>query len=423
MTIILSLLIAVSGRDTVRLNLDQAIAYAFEHNASIEQLRLDCDKARARVGEATAGFYPSLTASGYYAYQTDVASFQVDSVAVPMGRHANYSYELSLQQVLFAWGKIYNVYRIADIGREAARLRLERKKQEITYLVTDAFYGLLVLDELVRLSNESLTQLKRHEESVRKRYEAGMVSQFDLLRAQVQVANLKPRVIETENGRKLTREGFKLLLGLKLDREFALSGELKQADEAFDLDSLIADAQQNRAEVKNLAQLEEISRLGRDIAGRANLPMVVGGARYERRKPFGFFGDEWGSNVTFNIGFQWSIFEGFKNLHRYRQAELALKEARLAYENLQEAVTLEVKQAYFSFMAAKEAIGAARENVGQAKKAFNIIETRYRSGLAINLEYLDAQLAMMQAETNYLSALKNYYSSKAAIYRTIGKEE
>lgn len=423
MLLLISLLMSFAGGDTAVFTLDRAIGHALEHNAQVLQLQFEYERSRTQVGEALSAFYPSLSASGIYAYQTDVPIFQVDSVAVPMGQHGNYSYQLSLQQVLFAWGKIYNVYRIADIGREAARLRLERKKQEITYLVTDAFYGLLVLDELVRLSNESLTQLKRHEESVRKRYEAGMVSQFDLLRAQVQVANLKPRVIETENGLKLAREGFKLLLGLKLDREYQLSGELKQADEAFDLDSLIADAQQNRAEVKNLAQLEEISRLGRDIAGRANLPIVVGGARYERRKPFGFFGDEWGSNVTFNIGFQWSIFEGFKNLHRYRQAELVLKEAHLAHENLLEAVTLEVKQAYFSFMAAKEAIGAAQENVGQAKMAFNIIETRYRGGLAINLEYLDAQLAMMQAETNYLSALKNYHSSKAAIYRTIGKEE
>ncbi len=420
---LLSLLFFLNAGDTIDLTLEQAVDYALKHNPQVEQLNIEFDKSRAQVGQAMSAFYPSLSASGYYAYITDVPVFQMDSVAVPMGQHENYSYQLSLQQVLFAWGKIYNAYRITDISRDIAELRLERRKQEIRYSVTDAFYGLLVLDELVRLTNQSLTQLKRHEDAVRKRYESGLVSQFDLLRAQVQVANLKPRVIEAENGLKLAREGFKMLLGMKLDSDFRISGELKMFEEDFNLDSLVEIAHMNRAELTSLNKVEEIACLGRNISRRANLPTVVGGARYERKKPFGFFGDEWGSNVTFNIGLQFPIFEGFKNFYRYKEAELTLKEARLAHNNLLEAITLEVKQAYFNFNAAQEAITTAKENVGQAKKAFEIIETRYRSGLAINLEYLDAQLALMQAETNYLQALKNYHTSRSAIYKTIGKEE
>jgi outer membrane protein TolC len=168
---------------------------------------------------------------------------------------------------------------------------------------------------------------------------------------------------------------------------------------------------------------ERIARLSQAITRRTNLPTLVGGATYTRTKPFSFTGDEWGSSLTFNLGFQWPLFSGFSNLHKSREAALMLKEARLGLENLERAVQVEVKQSYLSHLAAKEAIDAAQENVGQAEKAFEIIETRYRNGLATNLEVLDTELAYRQSRVNYLTALKNYNTSLAEIYKAIGKEE
>ena len=194
-------------------------------------------------------------------------------------------------------------------------------------------------------------------------------------------------------------------------------------EEDFSLDQLIDDAVQNRVEIKNLKKTERIAQLAQAIARRANLPSVVGGATYERTKPFSITGDEWGSSLTFNIGFEFPLFTGFNNLYKSREAGLVLKEARLALENLERAIIVEVKTAYLTFLAAGEAIDAAEKNVGQAREAFNIIETRYKSGLATNLEVLDTELAYRQAQVNYLTALKNYNTSLAEIYKSIGKED
>jgi outer membrane protein TolC len=127
--------------------------------------------------------------------------------------------------------------------------------------------------------------------------------------------------------------------------------------------------------------------------------------------------------MIFNLGVQWTLFSGFKNLYAYKQATLEMHEAQLAYDNLEKGIKLEVKQAYLNFLAAEEALITARENVKQAETAYNIMEKRYKAGVATNLEYMDAQLAAMQARTNHLSALKDYYSSRAAIFKAIGKEE
>jgi len=423
MIAILALFLSMTSSDTLSFTVEEAIDFALQNNPEIAQLTIEFQKSKEQVGQAISTFYPTITATGYYAYVTEVPIIQFDSIPISFGAKENYNVQVSLQQVLFAWGKLYNAFKISDLASDIANLNLLRKQQDIRYSITDAFYGLLVLEEYVKQAHASLTQLERFAAAVETRYKAGLVSQFDLLRAQVQVQNLKPMVIESENSLNLAREGFKLLLGMKLDNEFMLTGEVQMIDEEFSLEQLVADALQNRPEVKNLKKAERIARLSQAITRRANLPTLVGGTTYDRSKPFGITGDEWGSKITFNLAFQWTLFSGFSNLYKSREAALMLKETRLAMDNLDRAITVEVRQAYLSFLAAKEAIGAAEKNVGQASKAFEIIETRYKSGLATNLEVLDTELAYRQAQVNYLSALKNYNTSLAQIYKAVGKED
>ncbi len=423
MLAILTLFLSISATDTLTFTLDQAIDFALQNNPAVAQLTLAHEKSKTQVGQSISSFYPNITASGYFAYVTDVPVIEFDSIPIPFGTHENYALQVSLQQVLFTWGKLYNAYKISDLAKDIAELSLMRKRQEVRYSVTDAFYGLLVLDEYTRQTRASLAQLERFAASVETRFKAGLVSRFDLLRAQVQVENLKPQVIQVENTLKLAREGFKMLLGMDLDGEFTLDGELRMIEEDFSLDLLIEDAIQNRSEIKNLKKTERIAQLSQAIARRANLPSVVGGATYERRKPFSITGEEWGSSLTFNLGFEFPLFAGFNNLYKSREAGLVIKEARLALDNLERAIIVEVKSAFLMYLAAKEAIDAAEKNVGQAREAFNIIETRYKNGLATSLEVLDTELAYRQAQVNYLTALKNYNTALAEIYKAIGKED
>ncbi len=423
MQIVIMILISIIPGDTLNLTLPDAIDHALKHNAEIQQYKIAHEKSVSYAGQARAAFYPTVTATGTYVYMTDIAVIQFDSIPIPMGQNENWDFQLSLQQVVFAWGKIYNAYRISDISQEIAKLAFLRKQQEVRYSVTETFYGLLVMEKMIEMIHESHDQLRRHYGSVEKRYKAGLVPQFDLLRAQVQVTNLNPQIIQAENGYKLMMEGFKMLLGLDLQTEIVLEGDLPVDGEFFELDKITEYALEHRIEIYNLKQTLKIVDLGREIATRSNLPTLFAGATYSYQKPFGFGGNEWGSNIIFNIGFQWSLFSGFSNYYKIKEATLQAKEAELAYDNLKKAIELEVKQAYMNYRSANEAVTTALDNIEQADKLVQLIETRYRSGLATNLEFMDVQLASMQAQTNYLSALKDYYTAVAGIKKAIGKEE
>jgi outer membrane protein TolC len=324
MALLIALLLSMTGADTLHFTVDEAIDYALQNNPQIEQLSIEFQKSKEQVGQTISAFYPTVSANGYYAYVTDVPIIEFDSIPIPFGTHENYNVQLSLQQVIFAWGKLYNAYKISDLASDIAELNLVRKQQEVRYSVADAFYTLLVLEEYLDQARENLEQLQRYAAVVETRYKAGLVSQFDLLRARVQAENLKPMVINTENTLNVAREGFKLLLGMNMYAEFVLSGELRATDEEFSLDELIASALENRAEIKNLKNAEKIAQLNLAITRRTNLPTLVGGATYTRTKPFSFTGEDWGSSMTFNIGFEWPIFTGFGNLHKSRGQSMLL---------------------------------------------------------------------------------------------------
>src|SRR4030042_47808 len=423
MQILIMFLISLTPGDTLYLTLPNAIDHSLQYNPEIQQNEIAYEKSKTQTGQARSAFYPTLMATGSYIYMTDVAVIQLDSIPIPLGQSENWDFQLSLQQVIFAWGKIYNAYRISDISQEITKLAFMRKRQEVRYSVIETFYGLLVMEKMVQMSRESLDQLRRHESSVEKRYQAGLVPQFDFMRARVQVANLNPQIIQVENGYKLMQEAFKMLLGLDLQTEIVLEGDLPLDRQVFDLKEMTVYAQEHRVELQNLKKTLKIVDLGRQIAGRSNLPTFFAGATYDYKKPFGFGGSEWGSNIIFNLGFQWTLFSGFGNMYKYKEATLQAKQAELAYDNLKKAIELEVKQACLNFESYYEGVITAQENVGQAEEVFKLIETRYRSGLATNLEFMDVQLASMQAQTNYLSALKDYYTAVAGIKKSIGREE
>lgn len=414
----------------LELDLEGVIEYALKNNPEVKQARLALDAARAGRLEAGARAYPSLSLTGSYGYISElpVIELQLDPtqppVAIPMGRHASYALRAGLQQPLFTWGRLYQGYEIARINYESSERMLRRKEQEVRCRVTNGFYGLLLAQRMAELSMEGLERAERHLKVVEKRYRAGMVPDFELLRAQVQVANLRPKLIAAESGVKLARDGLKLILGVPSDVELELKGEFPEPEAKLpELTDCLTEALENRLELKNLNETIAMAQYGLSIARSTRLPMLVGTATYEYKRPFQFAEDEWGSALIFGLGLSLPLFDGFKTRAHIQQASVDLKQAALARESFAQVVEVEVKEAWLMMEGAKEAARASQEAVVQARKGVEIMETRYQNGLATNLDVFDAQLALGQAELTLAQALCDYAQARARLELSIGKED
>ena len=128
-------------------------------------------------------------------------------------------------------------------------------------------------------------------------------------------------------------------------------------------------------------------------------------------------GTDW--NVT--VALQMPIFTGLENFGKVRQANYQLSQVEHGLNLLKEGIEMEVKVTYLQLEEAKELVESQKENISQAEEALEIVEERYKTGLATSLEVMDTQLALTKARTNWLQSLSDCFIAKANLGKAIGK--
>ena len=438
----------------LELTLSEAIDMAVEHNEGILASTSRIDEAGAGVTIARSGFLPKISLQGSYTRLAELPEIQLaapayemfslpvydpttgdvigltDTIPVlvgsevmgfKMGEEENYLGRVSLEQPLFTWGKLKNGYQISKLSLDAAKEDYRTDKNALVFDVTRSFYNILVVKEFIKVTEDAYRQIERHLKVVKNRYDEGLASKFDLLRAQVQLANMEPRVLKAKNGLRIAETMFKTILNLPQDTIVELKGELKYEPFETELNEAINGAQINRSEIKSLFLKEQMASKALEIAKKANSPNLFFMANYDYKKPL-YFNNEWGKDWSFTVALQWPIFAGFGNFGEIQKASAQLSQAKHGLNLLKQIIETEVRAAYLQLEEAKESLESQKENVAQAEEALRIVEERYKTGLATSLEVMDTQLALTEAKTNQLQALSDYLISKASLKKAIGKE-
>ncbi len=403
------------------LTLEESIQIAFETNKKILAAKEKLGIAKGELIVARAGFLPTLSLGGNYLRLDKGQKISIEEgTEIVVSGEDTYSATATIEQPIFTWGRILNSYRQASSSQKIQEQDYNRERNLLRFKVTGSFYSLILAEELFNLSQESYTQMERHLRQVEERYENGLASKFDLLRARVQLANLKPQLIRSKNSLSLAQNYFKSLLGLPSQDEVKLRGELKYEPTEIELSQAIKEALKNRPEIVSLKEQENIALAQVRLAGASNKPTLSAIYNYQFQKPY-HWKDEWGKEWNAMAVLQFPIFRGFSTKGKVLQSQSQLREARYNIEDKNEEIELEVREAYLNLRQEEETIISQRENVGQAEEAMGIAEKRYVSGLITNLEFMDVQLALTQAKTAYLQALANYLIAKARLTKAMGR--
>ena len=436
--------------DTLVFSLEKSIEWALEHNEAIIAESDKVKEAESAILVARSGFFPKIEVQGSYTRLAELPSLKMaapeygtiqvpvfgpmgdtigftfvpgiigaDTMEFRMGSEENYLARASLTQPLFTWGKIANGYQISKLNLEAVKEDYRQKKNGLVFNVKQSFYAILVLREFVKVTEESYEQTKRHINVVKKRYNAGLASDFDLLRAEVQLKNMEPQLVKVKNELEVAEKSFKTLLGLSQDTPLKVEGKLKYEPFEVSLDSLISKAKANRPELKALSLRKKMAEKALSIAKKTNFPNLALIANYDYKKPL-YFENEWGKDWNITIALQMPIFTGFENLGKKREAKERLSQTQHYLAMLNQMIELEVRSTYLKLREAEKLIESQKENVNQAEKALEIVEKRYKSGLATSLDVMDTQLALTMAKTNYLRALSDFVITKAALDKAVG---
>ncbi len=414
LTIILFLLISVSTLASQRLdlNLDRCIEIALEKNLGYQISQSSVEVKEAQSEEAEGAKKTNVKLKAGYIRMNEAP----DPESIIEG---DFSYlfstgqgipqiSVSISKVLYSGGKLESFIEQAEADQSIALNELEQKKQEVIYQVTQAYYRVLQSEGLVKVSEQALTQINAHMENSQALLEEGMIAPIDLNRIKSQLSNLEHNLIKAENGYELAVYNLNSIMGIDLDTMINLQNNLSYEPCEITFSEAMEAAIQNRPEIKNVGQQRIIMEGMVDIAESSKKPQIV------MNLESGLSG--WQVAVMGEV----PIFDGGINDAKIRQAEINLSQVDQSRKQVEQLVEFEVRSAYLNMKEAEKLIRVTEQGIENSMESFRIAQVKYNEGIATNTEVIDAQSALIEAETNHLNALYDYNTNYAALIKAMG---
>jgi len=406
------------------LDLRGAIRYAVDHNYTILQSREQIRQQEGVIIQVEAAEIPNVSANGAYQRNTGAIS----EIYPP--ETSEWQVQLKATENLFAGGGIHSSIQGAKLGRDAALYDLQSAVNAALLDVRTRFYNVLLTREKVQVQEENVKLFERQLQDAQNQYKAGSVSNFEVLRAQVSLANAQPDLITARNDYRIAIEQLRQSLGVPAGPRGTAAafpevvGSLDTAPETYELDSALAMAHERRPELLSLSKRQDAGEQSVVNAKSTYYPNLAAVGSYE------WFGAGLAQGGTYNangwlFGLQssWAIFDGRATAGHVRQARSLLEQARISYSSEELAIDVEVRQALSSLDEAAELVAASKKTVGEADEALRLANARYHAGTATQLDVLTSQVSLTQARTNELQANYTYLTAAAAMRKAVGQSD
>lgn len=434
----------IIAQEKLILSLENSVDYALQNNPDFKIAEKEVQKARAMVWEAYSVLLPQLDGSVNFQHNWEIQESTIpnfiktmlgpaappgmpDYVQIAFGLENTFIYGARVNQPLFLGGAGLAGIQAATAARDATEQVYEAKKQTLIYQTAVAFFNCMLTKELIAVQEEALAQAQANLELVLKKYNVGMASGFDKMRAQVEVANSQPDLIAARNNNRLAMTQLRTILGLEKNTEIEVIGEFTYTEDELgnlSLSELKEMALQNRPEILALQKQKIISQKQVTIARSEFLPKLFFTTDYSymaMRNDLNFRQDDFNKGFYSAFSLQIPLFHGFRSMKGYQKAELDKKIFFDTEKQAMDGINAEVEVAYNNYLEGKEKFLSARETVEMAKEALRLANLMYEEGANTQLDVMSAQLALNRARLAYASSLYDYHIARYQLYKAVGK--
>ncbi len=429
----------------MNLTLEEAIQIALRNNNTIQAQEAEVESAKGTVISGFSGFLPKV--EGRLSYYLGEKGYEI-STTIPANSFGpefpptdlttgfnsesftyDYTLGITLTQPIFAGGKIWNGYKMSKLGKKIQEEKLRQTKNEITFQVIDAFYRILLAKSFLEVAKEAKALSDEHLRVARARYRAGEATEYEVLRAEVESANLDSQLIKAENAVNLATIALKNIIGLNEDTDVDIIGELEPVAFDMTLEECINRAKLNRPEVFQMEYQKKLAVYNYKLAIGNYIPNLALVGNYQSltnktntARLFDKPEDKWFESYSMMLVLSVPIFDGLYNYGKIREAKWGIKKIKEFDLQLDRGIELEIQQAYSSLQEAKKVMSAGEKNVNTARRAVEIAQVQYKNGLITSVELLSAEVGLTQAKTNYLQAKYDYLIAVAKLKKAIGED-
>ena len=396
------------------IDLKGAVTTAIQNNRDITIAELKLREAEADVSAVAAKKNPSVS----YSWERNQYSSDSKS-ALQTGTNHGYSQSLSVSWPIWTFGKVEGAIDAARYQKNIADLDVYKTEADTKLAAVQAYYQYLEAIKLAEVQAQSVTDYASHLNNVQQQFDAGIVAKLDVLSSNVSLANAKQKSIAADNTRDVAEANLNNIMRVPMNTTLnPLDKNFPEPEFDLTMEQAILMAQKYRWELVEADYGVKAAEASLRSAKAGYLPTVSvgGGYSWKEASVTAVDKDDW----AVKGGLSWSLWDGGATQASVKKADAAVKTAQETLLQAREKIELEVRQDYLNVLSYKEQIRAAEASVAQAEEAYKIATVRYSSGVGINLDVLDAELALNTARTNYITALYNYNIGLATLEHAMG---
>jgi outer membrane protein TolC len=408
-----------------KLSVEDCVKLTLAHNKMLQQTLEERNVAEGQLVSSRSAYLPNVALSAQYRREEQVPSFDIPGIGhVQLGTVNNYSTALTVTQPLYAGGAISAQVRAARLFSLLTDQTVRAATQDVVYATETAYYNLLLSQHLVDISTDAVRAAKVHLDDVEKKRAGGVASNFDVLRAQVELSNFEADLIRSKNAINIARASLIKTIGVSQDSDFSLSDEFAFAPIQVPMEQAVETAFTNRPDLYSREYQIRQQREQLKLARSRYLPNVSAYFTNTWSSPsptsFGSSASEWGRIWQTGLQGAWPIFDGFQREGNVIQQKARLRQAQIGLVDAEETAIFELTQAILSMENAEEFVQSQRLNLTRATEGLRLAQVGYEQGVNTQVEVIDAQSALTTARVNYYQAIYSHVVAKLAVERAMG---
>ena len=410
--------------DAKRLRIGEAISVGLEKNpeilAAIQQIRL----TRGQMVQVRAALLPTLQANSGYNVQSDTLANPGFDFGLVNNNQA-WNVAIQINQNLWSGWKNQADFSAARLANDSAFYSLRQTIDKVVADTKKLFYDVIFNRALIRVREESVAVLQSQLQDQQSRFEAGTVPRFNVLQAEVALANAIPPVIQARNALRISQFALVKQLGLDYPSDPSLVpidvvGQLDYNPIKLDLAKSVFTALTRNPSLKVQRQNILIGKEQLKAALSGFQPTLNATAGYQAfNVPTASSLDQAVNGLFFGVTGSWNIFDGLATVGATQAARASLQQSMINYDNAARGVELDVQRAVSNLIEAQEVIDSQRANVVQATEALRLSRERLDAGAGTQLDVLNAQVSLLQAQTTELEGRYRYITALAEYNRVL----
>lgn len=402
------------------LTLNEAIQIALQRNPDLQKSENNISAYKSGVLASYGNFLPSLNAGGSFGWSSTQTQARTVNIlgsvfTIPSSTSQSRSYSANVSTGITLFDGLSNFAQLAKSKNDlkAARLSLERTKQDIVFQTMSLYYSVINAQQQLKVNEGDVAWNKKNLETIEEQNKLGAATLADLYAQQVQEGNAELSLVQAKNNLETAKGNLLYYLGLNVLQNYSFPDSLTKEDQTlldknldvqFDSLSVLVDkALANRYDYLSAKYTLEGANNQITIAKSGHYPTLTGnGQFYVSANNV----NELFKSKTYSLGLSLNIpiFSNFSVSNQVQQAEVAAENDKVDLDNLQRQIIQNIQKTYLDLQAAKTSLSVSEKTVKAGKENLEIQSEKYKLGSARILDVLQARSNYTSAEGTYINA-------------------